>query len=111
MQNIGEGWGNLLDALTDEELSQYGQMAQDQIEHELGRLWRHILLVTASIALIAWAIWQITTFGIGRTNGAVLGLGALLLYWPYRSVKALRLWRGHCRAVEGELEKRNEGVS
>ncbi|MCH9806436.1 MAG: hypothetical protein K0U74_01770 [Alphaproteobacteria bacterium] len=109
MQNTGEGWRGLLGVLTDEELTQYGQMALDQVRRETSRNLIYGLMVIAGLALIAWAAW--TIYGIGETGWLVylaLGAAGILVYLPWRSVKTRKLWLGHYERVKQELARRNE---
>ena len=103
------GWGRLLDALTEEELEQYGQLARDQIRGEYARVGVYVGLVAVSIGLTAAAIWMFHEGGYGWFCYFALGLGLVLLYWPYRAVMTCILWDKHYQAVRGELERRAEG--
>ena len=57
-QNTGDGWHSLLDALTDEELDQYGRMAIDQVRLEVRWAWLQLILAVAGLALAGWTIAQ-----------------------------------------------------
>ncbi len=101
-----QNWGQLLNLLTNEELEQYGQLARDQIAGEFGRLGVYVVLVMASLGLLAAAVWMFLEGNFGWTSFLALGIGVILLYWPYRSLMTCRLWNEHYRAVCGELERR-----
>jgi hypothetical protein len=111
MPNTAEGAQQLLDALTDDELARYGEIARDQASQELERWWLQAALALAAIGAVAWAAvrWNaagMETTGVGRSAMAALGVAAVCGYWPYRRLKNWSLWRGHCKAVSAELARR-----
>jgi hypothetical protein len=101
----------LLDALTDDELARYGEIARDQASQELERWWLQAALALVAVGAVVWAAmrWSVAgmeTAGVGRSAMAAVGLAAVFGYWPYRRLKNWSLWRGHCRAVSAELARR-----
>jgi hypothetical protein len=116
MPNTAEGAQALLDALTDDELARYGEIAHDQASQELERWWLQAALALAAVGAVAWAAmrWSAAGMemtGIGRSAMAALGLAAVFGYWPYRRLKNWSLWRGHCKAVSAELARRRRAAS
>jgi hypothetical protein len=116
MPNTAEGAQALLDALTDDELARYGEIARDQASLELERWWLQAALALAAVGALTWAAmrWSaagMETSGVGRSAMAALGLAAVFGYWPYRRLKNWSLWRGHCRAVHAELARRRSAAS
>ncbi len=92
--------------LTEEELDQYGQMAQDQISREDRWRWAQAAAGFVAAALAVWISVRLIQGGWERFWWLPLGLAAVLSYWPYRSLKTRRLWQGHYDAVKQELERR-----
>jgi hypothetical protein len=116
MPNIAEGPQALLDALTDDELARYGEIARDQASQELERWWLQAALALAAIGAVAWAAmrWSaagVEATGVGRSAMVALGLAAVFGYWPYRRLKNWSLWRGHCKAVNAELARRRSAAT
>ena len=110
--SASQGWGQLLNVLTNEELEQYGQLARDQISGEFRRVWVYFGLVVVSLGLVVSGLWMLSHGGFGWIGYFALGIGIVLLYWPYRSIMTCRLWEGHYQAVRKELERReNETVT
>lgn len=106
-QNTGEGgWPSLLHALTDEELGQYGDLANDQVRREVRWLWAQMLMSIAALGLAGWALSRGLETGFDRSRWLSLLGAAALLYWPYRSARIRRLWKGHERMVKDELARR-----
>jgi len=100
----------LLRSLTNEELDQYGRVALDQMQRE--DRWKILqgffVLVAALVAL--WSVGRMYSAGFSASTLYTLGISALMGYWPYRSAKSKRLWRGHLDAVRGEKARRAEVV-
>ncbi len=106
--NTAEGWGSLLGLLTEEELNQYGRIAQDQIRRETRWRWAQILAGFAAAGLTVWMSFRLFQGGMERFRWLPLGLVVLLSYWPYRGRKTRRLWQGHYEAVQAELARRQQ---
>ncbi len=110
-QNTGEGWHELLDALTDEELDQYGRMAIDQVRLEVRWAWLQVILVALGLALAGWTVVKTLEIGFDRTRFFSFALAGALLYWPYRSARTRALWKGHNNLVRRELARRQSARS
>jgi len=110
VRNRKPGWGDLLVGLTNDELRQYFGMAEDQINAERRLLALYIGMGIAAAGLTLYSGYQIISRGgVERTQVYQLLAAAFLAYWPYRSRKIKKLWRGHCEAVETELARRTTG--
>lgn len=104
--DTGEGWLDLLRALTDEELGQYGQLAQDQIERETRWNWAQRAGLLLAAGCVAWAGARLWANGFDSGVGYLLGFAAIACYWPWRSGKTQRLWESHKKAVDDERLRR-----
>jgi hypothetical protein len=93
-------------SLTDEELSRYGQIAMDQYRREARLWWAQGLVTLAALGWTLWAIHGLVTERCERLALLMLGLSAVLGYWPYRKAKSRRLWWGHYVAVTEEQGRR-----
>ncbi|MEL7048353.1 MAG: hypothetical protein AAFO75_05210 [Pseudomonadota bacterium] len=102
----GEGWRLLLGALTVDELQKYAEIASDQISKEQKWALGYLALLVISLGCLGWVGLGIAKSGLTMMYGLGLALAGLLAYWPYRSMKTKKLWRGHCDAVKIELAKR-----
>src|SRR5262245_14394043 len=122
MPNTAEAARTLLNALTDDELARYGEIARDQASAELERWWLPAMLALGALMSLSWATakWGIAGMetvgvevsGFGRSVVLGIGLGLLLAYSPYRRIKNWTLWNRHCRAVLAEQERRRgDGAS
>ncbi len=116
MPSTAEAAKSLLLKLSDDELARYGEIARDQAAAELSRWWVQAVLALGGLATFGWALarWGIAgagaagieTAGFSQTVVIAAGMGLLLAYSPYRRVKNWILWRGHCKAVSSEQERR-----
>ncbi|MDX2257319.1 MAG: hypothetical protein NW205_00230 [Hyphomicrobiaceae bacterium] len=107
MPNTAErGWAGMLDVLSDDELAQYGRMALDQVALERRWAWLQALLVAAAAGVMAWVLLAGWRRGFDWTLvPALFGL-AVIVYWPWRSIRTRQLWRTQHDVVMGELERR-----
>lgn len=107
MQSTADTASPLLRSLSDEELGQYAQLATDQIAREGRWIWLKAAAGLTAVGLLAWTGFETFYLGFDRVRLYSLGLAGVMSYWPYRSLKSWRLWRGHLDAVRDERVRRN----
>jgi hypothetical protein len=101
------GARELLTSLTDEEVERYAGVANDQVRIE-ERLWGvKIGSAVIGLAVALFALWHAVGSGVGRMDIAGLGLGALMVYWPWRVYKCRALWMTHLHAAKVEQARRS----
>ncbi len=105
-----EDWGELLGALTLEELQQYGQIALDQLALAGRWFWLQIIALVLAVAIVFWGVWSDLKMGLRMESLYWVAPALMVIYWLYRSGKAQKLWLGHFAAVNGELARRGEGL-
>jgi hypothetical protein len=101
-------WLQLLTSLTDDELRQYSEIANDQRRLEWQHGWAQLLCVVASLALLVWFGRECLLNGPSWRGASILGLAAAFGYWPYRKAIVRRLWRRHIKAVAREAADRRQ---
>jgi hypothetical protein len=101
-------WLQLLTSLTDDELRQYSEIANDQRRLEWRHGWAQLLCVVASLALLVWFGCECLLNGPSWRGASILGLAAAFGYWPYRKAIVRRLWRRHIKAVAREAADRRQ---
>ena len=102
-----EGWLQLLQSLTDDELDRYGEIALDQRNVELDHWWAQVLSMVGACVAFGCAVWA---FIIGESVSIALFfvLVAIVLgVWPYQKAKMRSLWGKHCKAVAEEKARRS----
>ena len=102
------GWLELLSSLSDDELSRYGEIAQDQRNLEYDRWWAQVLCMLAAGSGFGLAVREFWSGGNSRTAVALLIAAIAASIWPYRKAKMRRLWGRHCRAVAQEQGRRGK---
>ncbi len=115
MQNTGddlstEDWGELLGALTLEELRQYGQIALDQLALAGRWFWLQIVALVWAVGIACWGIWSDLKTGLKIESVYWIAPVVIVIYWIYRSAKARKLWSRHFAAVNGEFVRRGKGM-
>ena len=100
------GARDLLTSLTDDEVSRYMLVAQDQIKLEERWAALKVACACAGAALVAILIWRGLGNGFGTWAIAGLGLGLLMGYWPWRVMKCRQLWQKHFEAAKAEQARR-----
>ena len=102
------GARDLLVTLTDEEIGRYMGVAQDQVRIEgRHRAVKIASAVAGCVLLVMVAASGFTTGFDGRVL-AGLGLGAGMVYWPWRAMKCRELWLKHFNAAKAEQERRRQ---
>lgn len=109
--NSGEGWGELLKVLSDEELDQYATLANDQVRQERRWVWIQLIMLAAAIGLTVWLVWRAARQGPDMSTLYASALAIGLIYWPWRSAKVCRLWKRHSAAVGQEVARRRQDAA
>ncbi|MBX9926770.1 MAG: hypothetical protein K2Y05_10465 [Hyphomicrobiaceae bacterium] len=100
------GAARLLEELTDEEVARYMDVARDQLNHEERLAWLKVALAATAAALVAYDLAHGYRNGITSWHVGVLGLAAVLGYWPWKVRAYRRLWMKHVAAAKAELARR-----
>jgi hypothetical protein len=104
------GARDLLTTLTDEEVTRYMSVAQDQVRLEERLALVKVLSAIGAIVLGVLVAWHVVTSGLARLDVAGLGLAAVMGYWPWRVFKCRQLWLKHLEAARAELARRQVAV-
>jgi hypothetical protein len=96
----------LLEALTEDEVARYLEMAGDQVRNEERRLWLQLTVGAGAVALLAYDAADGLANGVTSWHVAVLAVALAMAYWPWRARACRRLWMGHVDAAKAELARR-----
>lgn len=96
----------LLEALSDEEVARYMEMASDQVRNEERLIWLQLLCSATALGVVIFDMADGLQNGISIWHVSGLLLAAALAYWPWRVRACRRLWLMHVNAAKAELARR-----
>ncbi len=99
-------WLTLLSQLTDDELAQYGKIAEDQLRLEWQLRWLQMLCAIGASITLGLAIREFLDGAGARVIGMWVLATVALAYWPLQKARMRRMWRAHGRAVAAEQARR-----
>ena len=101
------GARELLNDLSDDEIARYMAISTDQVVLEEKHTALKIMCAVSGVGLLGVFLRHAVQTRFSGLDIAGLGLGLVMVYWPWRVFKCRQLWLKHFEAAHAEQARRH----